>query len=463
MVDLSEAGVRLRDYRPEPTPGVEVIQRRRDRRRRRRRTRAGFAALALMLAVSFAVSLAVAPRNTVTSDGSDQSSSIGIASATAAQLAVGRWSTMPPAPIAPRLEPSLVWTGKELIVWGGYGVNRSGPAPIYGDGAAYNPTTERWRILPAAPITARNGQTAVWTGSEMVVWGGYDAEGVESFHVTSDGAAYDPTKNKWRVLPPAPLSPRTRALGVWTGTGVLVLGGISGDVTSMNRSYLDGAVYHPASNAWQHIAAPTPPSDHVMLWWMTLRSGGELLAWSKWFIQPTSPGAPVVAGGVDLFAYNDHSRQWRLIPSGAALIQGVLQAVWTGQYAIVRGTTDVCLLCRTPQPEETALYSPAHNTWTGVAPDPLAPFDPLAVWTGAALLSIDVSGSGEITHLGKSTAYDPATRQWLTVPSAPFGCDALAPPFEGAVWTGRKVLLYCQSSSSTVQAAAVGLIFTPGP
>ena len=32
--------------------------------------------------------------------------------------------------------------------------------------------TRRWRTLPPAPIAARYGATAVWTGSEMLVVGG---------------------------------------------------------------------------------------------------------------------------------------------------------------------------------------------------------------------------------------------------------------------------------------------------
>jgi hypothetical protein len=41
--------------------------------------------------------------------------------------------------------------------------------------------------------TARNGHTAVWTGSEMIVWGGQD----ESFNRLNTGGKYDPSVDSW--------------------------------------------------------------------------------------------------------------------------------------------------------------------------------------------------------------------------------------------------------------------------
>ena len=42
-------------------------------------------------------------------------------------------------------------------------------------GGRYNPSTDSW--TPPAPPNAPTGRdfhTAVWTGSEMIVWGGVD-------------------------------------------------------------------------------------------------------------------------------------------------------------------------------------------------------------------------------------------------------------------------------------------------
>src|SRR4030095_4990308 len=73
------------------------------------------------------------------------------------------------APTARALH-TAVWSGSEMIIWGGYdGVTRGTT------GGRYNPSTDSWVSTATgnAPI-ARSGHTAVWTGSEMIVWGGVD-------------------------------------------------------------------------------------------------------------------------------------------------------------------------------------------------------------------------------------------------------------------------------------------------
>jgi len=71
----------------------------------------------------------------------------------------------------PRAAPTLVWTGTEMIAWGGTaGVNHQRDANT---GGRYNPVTNSWR--PTSTIeapSARDLHSAVWTGTEMIVFGG---------------------------------------------------------------------------------------------------------------------------------------------------------------------------------------------------------------------------------------------------------------------------------------------------
>ncbi len=69
------------------------------------------------------------------------------------------------APTA-RVGHTAVWTGTEMIVWGG---GASGPTYL-NTGGRYNPTTDSWTATSAtnAP-NARASHTAVWTGTEMSV------------------------------------------------------------------------------------------------------------------------------------------------------------------------------------------------------------------------------------------------------------------------------------------------------
>ena len=128
------------------------------------------------------------------------------------------WRTPAAPPIAWRIDATTVWTGNELIFWGGYdgasGVASSGPVyPI--DGAAYNPSTDTWRTLASAPIQSRTPAIAAWDGTEMFVWGGWRDDGPTSTasqlalparQSLSDSAAYNPATDSWRTLTSTPPS-----------------------------------------------------------------------------------------------------------------------------------------------------------------------------------------------------------------------------------------------------------------
>ena len=62
-----------------------------------------------------------------------------------------------------------------MIVWGGVD-----DGDRLNTGGRYNPSTDSWTATSTtnAP-SARTYHTAVWTGSEMIVWGGYNWQRVE--------------------------------------------------------------------------------------------------------------------------------------------------------------------------------------------------------------------------------------------------------------------------------------------
>src|SRR5438132_4632562 len=65
---------------------------------------------------------------------------------------------------------TAVWTGTEMIVWGGFN-----GSSFLNTGGRYNPGTDSWTATSTTSAPAgRDQQTAVWTGSEMIVWGGTD-------------------------------------------------------------------------------------------------------------------------------------------------------------------------------------------------------------------------------------------------------------------------------------------------
>ena len=126
---------------------------------------------------------------------------------------------------------SAVWTGTEMLVWG------CGPT-------AFNPQADRWRRLPAAPIGAPG--LAVWTGRELIGWGGGCCG-----DATADGAAYDPAGNTWRRLAPSPLAGSQSPLGAWTGRElILFVSGLDPDGRPIEGA-ARAAAYRPAP---RHLA-----------------------------------------------------------------------------------------------------------------------------------------------------------------------------------------------------------------
>jgi hypothetical protein len=51
----------------------------------------------------------------------------------------------------------------------------------------YDPVAGRWQAVPAGPLSSRLFHTAVWTGQEMLVWGGTAGDAA-----LADGASYRP-------------------------------------------------------------------------------------------------------------------------------------------------------------------------------------------------------------------------------------------------------------------------------
>jgi hypothetical protein len=179
--------------------------------------------------------------------------------------ATNTWRKLPTAPLSPRRSASGTWTGRELVVAGGY---KFGPGhniiPLRG-AAAYNPASGTWRKI--APMPRReSGATAVWDGKEILFIGGSGRHGL-----ASRGLAYNPATNRWRLLP-AMAYPRVGFAAVWTGRQLLVWGGL----TANNTRPRHGEAYTPATNKWTALpAAPLRGRAYPVAVW----TGRRMIVW----------------------------------------------------------------------------------------------------------------------------------------------------------------------------------------
>jgi hypothetical protein len=158
-----------------------------------------------------------------------------------------------------RYHHTAVWTGSEMIILGGgNGTNTGG---------RYNPGTDTWTATSTARAPAgRYNHTAVWTGSEMIVWGGVDSSGSD----LNTGGRYDPSTDSWidTSATNAPTGRRSHT-AVWSGSEMIVWGGYNG-------SYLNtGGRYNPSTDSWTATSitnAPAAREEHTAVW-----SGSEMI------------------------------------------------------------------------------------------------------------------------------------------------------------------------------------------
>jgi N-acetylneuraminic acid mutarotase len=96
-----------------------------------------------------------------------------------------------------------------MIVWGGEDISGS----LVNTGGRYNPSTDSWTTTSTTKAPdARQAHTAVWTGSEMIVWGGNDDSG--RFNT---GGRYNATTDSWTATSTNAPEGRDLATAVWTG------------------------------------------------------------------------------------------------------------------------------------------------------------------------------------------------------------------------------------------------------
>ncbi len=213
------------------------------------------------------------------------------------------WERLPDAPdFSPRGRHIAVWTGKEMILWSGF----DGKAK--GGGVAYNPSSQAWRRISevGAPAPAYF-HSAVWTGREMIVFGGCSEEW-KSDAAMDDGGRYDPTTDRWRPLSRARApSPRFRHSAVWTGHEMIIFGGVATGFKVMN----DGFAYDPVQDVWRPINSKGAPSKRYAAtaeW-----SGTEMLVWGGASLFNDWANAPTDGG-----RYDPVKDRWTPIPAPPA-------------------------------------------------------------------------------------------------------------------------------------------------
>jgi hypothetical protein len=308
-------------------------------------------------------------------------------------VAGARWAPLPTAD-APsgRYDHTCTWNGTALYCWGG----RASYYGVYGDGAAYLPSTNTWKAMSNSSAPAgRALHTAVLAGEGIAYWGGqyYDT----STKYRNSGAIYYPATDTWSAAMGTTGAPSARGqhTAVWTGTQMIVWGGYGG-------TYLqDGGRYTPATNSWSPLfQGLTARSDHTAVW-----TGTYMVVWGG------GNGTVVFADGA---VYDPKMDQWSPLPAVPASFAGRRQhtAVWTGDEMIIYGGNSTA--GSTAALKSAAAFSFAKGTWRLIDTSSLIVGQMLhaAAWTGSRMI---VWGGVDTTsqYSAAGSVYDLASDKWI--------------------------------------------------
>jgi hypothetical protein len=206
-------------------------------------------------------------------------------------------TSAPPGGFSPRERAAYVSLGSQLFVWGG--LNESGTA--LNSGALYDPRTDEWRMiaLDANTPSPRSEASAAWTGTIVVVWGGYEAS---SGQALSDGAIYDPVENSWRAMTAGPNARVAPIVGAnaeialfWAGRG-----GDGEQLTGLD-------IYDTDADSWYSADASNEPSLREEPAW----AAGMLTFWAYGGRLDSETGSDRSA------YYSINSDSWNALPEGA--------------------------------------------------------------------------------------------------------------------------------------------------
>jgi len=312
------------------------------------------------------------------------------------------WTNIAASPLELRFGAATVSTGDSVIVWGGQSEGKSEWQPanggntttvpaderLFADGAVYDVATDTWRMMSPSPLRGRVAAYAAWTGSEMLVFGGY-GDGAD----LNDGALYNPTTDTWRMMAAMPASTCPVA-STWTDSVLAVAGRCDGVV---DDPHTPAASYDPAMNRWTRLPELPLASPEIY------GAGTELLAMSG------------VHGG-EAYAASTWDTTWRRVdmPAGVtnAIAEGATGTVVGGNFVLdwksdpsgaINDTSTVPGLRPT---EHVAWYSLDYHSWfdvTSAGATPTSarstPSDTVLAWVGDGSISwldVDTGKTGTI-------------------------------------------------------------------
>jgi hypothetical protein len=326
---------------------------------------------------------------------------------------------------SPREPQTMVWDGAMVIMFGGLGYDNSYRNDVWWYGPGQNIWTEK--IAQGAPGSpaARHRHTMVWTGTKVIMFGGYTMDGEKN-----DLWWYDPETS---MRPPAQSISPNPADGATNVLTARLLGWAAADGAA---SY---DVYFGTSNPPQYQINTTE----------TIYNPGTLSYETSYYWRIDSRNEfGITTGHVWRFRTANGIRVWfEKIANGQPGLPPVRSGqamVWDGTRVIMFGGYDSACYLK----NDLWWYDPGTNTWTqkiaqGAPGSPPARSYHSMVWDPAT--SGMIMFGGWIDMAGHTTNdlwwYNPGTNTWTQkiahgAPGSPSARET------SMVWDGTRVIMF---------------------
>ena len=331
-----------------------------------------------------------------------------------------------------RFKHSAVFTGQEMIVFGGQDGDQT-----LNSGGIYDLRTSEWEPLTQKGAPHRYHHQAVMADDQMIVWGGFEQSDDSSINWHHNGAIYDLKAKSWRPLEApyqkpqlnhldeAPVQTANRA-----GDNLIVWGGLSTQGKPL------GGIYEIPTGTWKPISKKKSPARvgaHT-----TVYTGDALIVWGGFKGADVYDRIVTNEGAI----YDIATNQWRPISTdGAPSARYNHQAVWTGTHMIIYGGSPAQRgRGQTILHATGGIYDPKTDQWepftTQIATDTSGH---TALWNGKEMIVL----GGKSRYLGSYysdvIAFDPQNGIWRSISSK---SSPSIRWHHSAVWTGTSMLVW---------------------
>lgn len=284
-----------------------------------------------------------------------------------------------------------------------------------------------WELMSTinAP-SPRYLHSTIWTGSKMIVWGGLSSEAVNT------GSIYDPVLDTWTNVSTvnAPEA-RYNHSAIWTGNKMIIWGGRSLTGSVLN----DGYIYDPLNDSWSIIAVSSleSRSNHSAAW-----TGNEMIIWGG----IGTSNSTVYNNGAK---YSLSNNSWSLISTLNAPIKRVnYSSVWTGNEMIIwGGKNENNLILKTG-----SRYDPINDIWSAVnnIGAPSKRHYHSAIWANTEMIVWGGSSDVIFQELSNGKKYNPQLNSWTTITN---NNPPLARYKHTMSWTGSEIIIWGGSIQAT--------------